>query len=93
MDPYLDDLPKPNPIPGVSILIIGLAVLTAVIRVYIGYTTTPGPMTWVEVYKDLAHMFIASLLTCLYLNKSRLLLWVCLALIVVEVSVATFSRL
>ena len=78
-------------------ILVSIAIVFAVLRVWIGMTISPEPMTWVAVYKDFAHIFIGILGTTWYLYRdvytadiAWMLFW---ALVGVEVTVAVASRL
>jgi hypothetical protein len=65
-----------------------IALLLSVLRLAVAFTCVPATPTLVDVYKDLAHVYMGYLL-CSY-RRYRLLFWSMCAL---EVTVAVFSRL
>jgi hypothetical protein len=66
--------------------------ILAVLRVYIGATTEPESLSWVDVYKDVAHVYVGFLLALAWGRQDRklwLLFWM---MCVLEVMVAILSR-
>lgn len=78
---------------NVKNLIIGIGTVLVMCRLWIGVTISPEPMLWVDVYKDLAHIFIGVLGTMWWYRRESWqwdLFWILNA---VEVVVAIASRL
>jgi hypothetical protein len=72
--------------------LILLALPIGFLRVYIGATTEPESLSWVDVYKDVAHVYIGFLLALAWDRQDRelwLLFWM---MCVLEVMVAILSR-
>lgn len=68
----------------------GVAALLATARVYIGMNFPPEPFSWVDAYKDLAHLFVGGLLVSAINGRGYWpTFW---ALCIVEVGVAVLSR-
>lgn len=78
-----------SPTTGIGV-VIAIGVVLCVIRVVIGFTCEPAPMTMVDVFKDMAHVFMGAL-GVLAWTRSPLkpLFWFMAAL---EVVVATLQR-
>lgn len=70
-----------------------VALALAIVRVYLGMYVEPESFTWVNAYKDMAHVFIGGLLVAAWLKKNRTLWFLFWALNIVEVTVAIWSRL
>lgn len=94
-------------------VMIAVAVLCGIVRVYIGGAAPvglPAPL-WVTIYKDLAHVFVGLLIGwgwydsgyesrrqpgwCYWLRggEDRIWKWLVMGLCVLEVAVATISRM
>jgi len=70
-----------------------VAVTLALGRIYLGYTTTPEPVTTVAVFKDFAHLFVGGLFVAWWLTKQNYLWYTFLGLCIVEIVVATLQRI
>jgi hypothetical protein len=68
------------------------ALVLAVTRVYFGMTKPPESPDMMDVYKDMAHVYMGALGASWYHTRERekrmLFIWLC----VIEVMVATLSR-
>ena len=71
---------------------ITFGLLLAAIRVFIGCTVDPDPFAWVQAYKDAAHLFMGGLAVSWWVNRLRWKWWLFWGLGVLEVAVATLSR-
>lgn len=72
---------------------IVIALILAVLRIIIGATNNPEAFAWVQVFKDIAHLFMGGLCVAMVLQKKRwqtMLFWSMNAL---EVAVAVLSRM
>ena len=74
-------------------LTILVAVILAVLRIYIGATVEPPKMDLVDVYKDAAHLFIGGLFVAWWIRRQAWQMVVFVLLNVVEVAVAIWSRI
>jgi hypothetical protein len=69
------------------------AIFLAVVRVIIGFNVEPEHFTWVQLYKDFAHLFMGGLFA-FWLNQKKAWQWRLFWILnVVEVAVAVFSRI
>ena len=73
--------------------VIAVGVVLAIIRIWMGFAVEPESPSWVDVYKDVAHLFIGGLAVAWWHARHRWqwrLFW---SLNVVEVAVAVLSRI
>ena len=70
-----------------------VAVELVLVRVWIGRKFPPSPMTGVDVFKDIAHLFVGLLIGFWWVERKpwqrNLIIWLCVA----ETAVAVISRL
>jgi len=74
-------------------LVILFGVLLAIGRVWIGVTVPAEALTVVDVYKDVAHLFIGGLAVAWWLQRERWQWYLFWLLNAVEVGVAVLSRM
>lgn len=82
---------------------LAFAILLAVIRLWIGLNIPPESFQWVEAYKDVAHLFMGGLGVAWWMHLEseeaefepalNWQFWLFVALCIIEVAVAIFSRL
>ena len=75
-----------------KLFILVSAFVLAVLRVYIGYAVEPEAITYVDVYKDLAHVFMGGLLVSYLYSREKWQLILFIGMNVLEVVVAVWSR-
>lgn len=74
-------------------LVALLAILFAVERIYLGLTVEPEHPSFSDLFKTLAHFFVAWLLCSWWYKDNKLHLWLAVMLSVVEVLTAIGSRM
>lgn len=71
---------------------ISVGILLAALRIWIGANVEPESFSWLQAYKDAAHLFIGGLAVAMWLQRHLWqwrLFWM---LNIVEVTVAILSR-
>lgn len=72
---------------------IAIAVILGILRIYIGATSTPGTLLWVQIFKDVAHLFMGGLTVAAW-NQDKKWQWILFwSMNTLEVTVAVISRL
>ncbi len=85
------DLHKTRGTPMKITLLFGLALI--IVRVWIGFSVPLESITFVDLYKDVAHLFMGGLAVAWWLQRNRWQWWLFWALNAVEVVVAVWSRI
>ena len=73
--------------------VVCLAVVLAIIRIWIGLTVEPDVFSWVAAYKDMAHIFMGGLGVAWWLEQKRWQSTLFVAMTALEVAVAGLSRI
>lgn len=74
-------------------IVIGIGIGLGLLRVYVGVTIVPVTPTMFEVYKDVAHLYVGGLAVAMWTQKQKWQIVLFIALCVLEVLVATISRI
>jgi len=69
------------------------AVALAAVRIWMGFNVEPESFQWVQLYKDVAHLFMGGLFVAWWIKRQRWQWQLFWALNAVEVAVAVFSRM
>lgn len=73
-------------------LAIAFGLLLAAIRIWIGFSVPPESFSLVQVFKDVAHLFMGGLFVAWYIQRQSWQFWLFWWLNILEVVVATLSR-
>lgn len=76
-----------------AIIIITIALVLGLLRIWIGAKFAPEPFKWLNVYKDIAHIYIGGLIVAWYYEKELWQAYTAIGLTVLEVTVAIWSRM
>jgi hypothetical protein len=68
-------------------------IILATIRVYLGFTVEPQHATLFDIYKDVAHLYMGGLFVAWRIQKKRYQFWLFWMMCLLEVAVATLSRI
>lgn len=71
---------------------IAFGLLLAASRVWLGATVEPEEFQWVQVYKDIAHLYMGGLAVAWWYKRYKWQWWLFWSLNAVEVAVAIWSR-
>ena len=76
-----------------TVVAYAVSIILIILRVIIGLTVPPERMTGADFYKDMAHVIIGYMIGVWVMTKNNTYKWLIVVLIVVEVLVATLSRI